>query len=75
MDGLSQVEISRMMDHVNSFIRKHLRGKNPYQVGRALLPDDFFLLLGLNEIAPDEVHLQPDLIFPNGRVPKGKTSD
>lgn len=58
----SQADICLMMDHINSFARKSLGGKTPYQAGRMFLPEDFFLMLGLEEIPADEVILTPDLL-------------
>ena len=75
MDGLCQSDIVLMMDPVNSYKRKHLHGKTPYQAGKLFLPEDFFDLLGIEEVAPDDVNLTPGLIFPGGKVPKGNTSD
>ena len=75
MDGLCQSDISLMMDHVNSYKRKHLHGKTPYQAGKLLLPDDFFDLLGIEEVDPDDINLTPGLIFPGGKVPKGNISN
>jgi len=57
-----QSDISLMMDHVNSFKRKSLNGKCPYEIGRLFLPEDFFLCLGLEQIPPDEVNLTPSLL-------------
>ncbi|MCR5651648.1 MAG: IS30 family transposase [Lachnospiraceae bacterium] len=62
LEPFMQKHISLMMDHVNSFKRKSLGGKSPYQLGRLLLPSDFFDLLGLVEIPPDEVNLSPALL-------------
>ncbi len=62
LEPFMQEDISLMMDHVNSFKRKSLGGKCPYQLGRLLLPSDFFNLLGLTEIPPDEVNLCPALL-------------
>lgn len=59
--NLTQADVSTMMDHINSFARKSLHGKTPYQVGRVMMPEDFFTLLGLTEIPPDEVILNPRL--------------
>ncbi|MCR5249968.1 MAG: IS30 family transposase [Lachnospiraceae bacterium] len=61
LEKLTQTDISCVMDHVNSFARKSLHGRTPYQVGRALLPEDLFTLLGLTEIPADDVMLTPEL--------------
>ena len=62
LEPLKQADISLMMNHVNSFARKSLRGKTPYQIGKVMLPEDFFILLGLTEVAPDDVNLTPALL-------------
>ena len=63
IDGFTQQDISLMMDHINSFKRKSLGGKCPYEVAAMMLPDDLFGLLGLEQIAPDEVNLTPSLLI------------
>jgi IS30 family transposase len=62
LEPYDQTDISLMMDHVNSFMRASIGGMTPYQMGRMLLPEDFFLLLGLTEIEPDKVLLKPSLL-------------
>jgi IS30 family transposase len=62
MDHLSQFDINLMMNHINSSRRKSLRGKSPYQVAKAVLPEDFFILLGLEEIPDNEIILTPKLL-------------
>ena len=62
LEPYAQIDISLMMDHINSFKRKSIGGMSPYQMGKMLLPEDFFLLLGLTEIPPDEINLTPSLL-------------
>lgn len=62
MDKFNQMDISTMMNHVNSFKRKSLFGKSPYEIASAVLPEDFFIMLGLEEIPADEVNLTPSLL-------------
>ena len=57
-----QSDISLMMDHVNSFKRRSIGGKCPYELARMFLPEEFFLLLGLTQIPADEVNLTPSLL-------------
>ena len=57
-----QMDMSRVNDHVNSYIRKDLGDVCPYHLAAKLLPKDFFLLLGLEQIAPDQIILKPSLI-------------
>ena len=62
VENLTQADMSAVMDNINSYKRKSLHGKTPYQLGRALLPEDFFLLLGLTDIPADDVLLTPELL-------------
>ena len=50
-----------MMNHINSYKRKALFGKSAYELAKDSLPEDFFLLLGLEEIPPEEIILSPKL--------------
>ena len=56
-----QNDISLMMNHINSYKRDKLFGKSAYEVARAIVPKDFFVLLGLEEIPPSEINLTPSL--------------
>ncbi|MBQ9134814.1 MAG: hypothetical protein IJX66_01820 [Lachnospiraceae bacterium] len=56
-----------MMNHINSYSRKALYGKTPYDVAMKILPEDFFILLGLEQFPPMEVVLKPSL-FPKKAV-------
>ncbi len=62
MDSYSQVQIGQMMNHINSYCRKSLWGKSPYDLAMAVMPEDFFTLLGLEKILADEIILRPTLI-------------
>lgn len=62
LEPFGQADISLMMNHINSMFRKTLYGKSPYDVAMAVLPEDFFILLGLEKISPADVTLKPDLI-------------
>lgn len=58
----SQMDISLMMNHINSYKRKALFGKSAYDLAMSVLPDDFFVLLGLEVIPAEEILLKPSLI-------------
>lgn len=58
----SQADISLMMNHINSFKRKSLFGCSPYEAAKNVLPEDFFILLGLEQIPSDQVVLHPHLL-------------
>ena len=63
MEPYSQADISLMMNHINSYYRKSLMGKTPYEVAMQMFPEDFFLLLGLEIIPPEQVFLKPALLL------------
>ncbi len=62
LEPFMQQDISLMMNHVNSFRRRSIGGKCPYELAQIFLPEDFFLLLGLTQIPDDEVNLTPSLL-------------
>ena len=62
LEPFMQTDISLMMNHINSYARKSLFGKTPYQAAKSCLPEDFFTLLGLYEIPANEVNLKPSLL-------------
>ena len=62
LESFMQKDISLMMDHINSYARKSLFGKTPYQAAKTILPEDFFILLGLSEIPAKDVTLKPSLL-------------
>lgn len=62
MDSYSQVQVSLMVNHINSYSRKSLWGRSPYDLAMAVMPEDFFILLGLEKIAPDKIILRPKLL-------------
>ncbi len=62
LEPFIQSDISLMMNHINSYFRKSLHGKTPYDVAEQLYPEDFFVLLGLEKIPPDKVILSPKLL-------------
>lgn len=63
MEPYSQADISLMMNHINSYYRKSLMGKTPYAVAMQMFPEDFFVLLGLELIPPEQVLLKPSLLL------------
>lgn len=63
MEPYTQADISLMMNHINSYYRKSLMGKTPYEVAMQMFPEDFFVLLGLEQIPPEQVLLKPSLLL------------
>jgi len=56
-----QADINLMMNHINSYKRKALFGKSAYDFSKGSLPEDFFILLGLESVEPDKIILSPKL--------------
>ena len=59
----NQLDISLMMNHINSYKRKALFGKSAFDMAKGALPEDFFILLGLEEIEPEKIILTPKLFL------------
>lgn len=63
LEPFSQQDISLMMNHINSYLRQSLGGNSPYDAARFWnVPEDFFVLLGLEKIPSMEVNLTPSLL-------------
>ena len=62
IDGFNQNDLLLATNHVNSYCRKSLFGKSPYQQAIECISEDFFIYLGLELIAPDQVILKPSLL-------------
>jgi len=61
MSGYSQSDISLMMDHINSYGRKSLSDKCPYDMFAFLYGIEVLNLLGCNKIPPNDVTLNRSL--------------
>ena len=61
-DVYSQDDITLMINHINSEARDSLNGCTPYQLSQLLLNHQLHTSLLLQEIAPDEVTLRPELL-------------
>lgn len=57
-----QEDINLMMNHINSYKRPALFGKSAIDISKGVIPEDFFILLGIDEIPPEEIKLIPELI-------------
>lgn len=60
-DSFTQKDISLMMNHINSYSRKSLGDKTPYDVMEFLYGHEILSLLGCQKIHPDEVTLNPSI--------------
>ncbi len=61
-DQYTQDDISLMANHINSEARDSLNGCTPYQLSLLLLNNQLHAALFLQEVAPDEVTLRPNLL-------------
>ena len=57
----SQVQIDTMMSHINSYRRKTLGNKSPYEMFAFQYGEDILKKFGLRKIPPDEIILSPKL--------------
>jgi len=62
IDRFMQSDMTLATNHINSYRRKSLFGSSPYEQAQASIPKDFFILLGLELIPPEEVLLTPVLL-------------
>ena len=63
IEHLNQSDVTLMMNHINSYKRKTLGGRCPYEMATFMgVHEDFFILLGLELIPPLEVNLTPGLL-------------
>lgn len=60
-DGYTQSDISLMMDHINSYSRKSLGDKCPYDMFEFLYGHEFLELLGCRKVAPNDVTLNKSI--------------
>ena len=62
MDHLTQAEINRMMDHINSYPREKWNWRSPLEVFISLYGQEAATLLGLERIDSDSILLKPELL-------------
>lgn len=62
IESFMQADMTLVTNHINSYVRKALFGKCPYSLARNILPDDFFIFLGLEQIPSNQVILAPELL-------------
>lgn len=59
---LTQWDIRRCADHINSYPRELLKGRTPYQVSLERFGPEILRALQLRPVAPDDVTLTPKLL-------------
>jgi len=57
LDRYTQSDIGLMMGHINSYSRKSLGDKSPYDMFEFIYGHEFLELLGYHKIAPNDVTL------------------
>lgn len=62
LDHFTQQDISLMMNHINSYGRRNLGDKTPYEVFGSLYGYDILKKIGAEPIPPDKVTLRPSLL-------------
>ena len=58
----TQEDITLMMNNINSYCRKKSFGRCAYDLAMDVFPGEFFDLLGLYKVDPNEVTLKPSLL-------------
>lgn len=61
-NNLTQKDISLMMDHINSYKRKKLNNRSPYEIFSFFQGEDVLDKLGCKAIAPNDIMLKPILL-------------
>jgi len=62
MDNLTQQDIFLMMNHVNSYKRKKLNNRSPYETFSFLHGEDVLGALGCRPVAAKDIMLKPALL-------------
>lgn len=62
IDSFDQSDMLIATNHINSYCRKSLFGKAPYELAMKSIPEDFFTHLGLELIPAQDVRLTPALL-------------
>ncbi len=61
-DELTQEDINKMMNHINSYRRNKLNGKSPYEAFCFYYGEDLAQKLGCREVAAKDINLTPRLL-------------
>jgi IS30 family transposase len=61
-DELTQADIGLMMDHINSYRRKKLNGKSPYEAFCFYYGEGLAQKLGCHEVEAARINLTPRLL-------------
>jgi IS30 family transposase len=61
-DQLEQEDVNRMMNHINSYKRKKLNGRSPYETFSFYHGEEVLQMLGCSPVAAGEIMLKPALL-------------
>ena len=61
-DNLTQKDVTRMMDHINSYKRKKLNDRSPYETFSFHYGEEVLKLLGCTPVAAEDILLKPSLL-------------
>ena len=61
-DNLTQKAVTRMMDHINSYKRKKLNDRSPYETFSFHYGEEVLKLLGCSPVAAEDILLKPSLL-------------
>ena len=61
-DNLTQEDVFLMMDHINSYKRKKLNNRSPYDAFSFLYGEDLLKKLGCSPVASEDIILKPKLL-------------
>lgn len=62
LDHFTQEDMTLVMNHINSYARPQFGGATPYMLSKLILNPRLHAVMGLEEIAPDDVILDPTLL-------------
>ncbi len=62
MNHLTQDDIQKMVDHINSYSRKNLNGRSPFQLFKFLHSSEILQKLNCSEVDPSQINLTPSLL-------------
>lgn len=61
-DNLTQCDVDKIMNHINSSARASLNGLPPIRLAQLIFDQDTYKSFKFKEISPDEIILTPDLV-------------
>ena len=65
MDNLTQSDVTKMINHINSLTRASLNNASPYDLAQILLDKEVLKKLNLKKVAANEIRLNKSLLKKN----------